>query len=422
MNWRQRWQRGRLRLAYSIGALLYLALNALALAGMRPKPQPGRVAVVFPDPLGDAVMWLPYGQALVKHLQRQGKQVIVIYDAANSELMQAALPGCEFVAERRSDWRFSRPESRFKGLRRLRALGVEETFYTSHPRGWIVWGESIVQALGARAIGFSACIRDRPRWEIRWTNRWYTQLIQSNGKIDVHVQRRFADYLRVLGVNAEVVPLDWPRSSNPLVSGKYWVLAPGASKRYRAWPPERFVAVARHLLTQRPDWYCVIVGTAGECALAERITTALGDGVVNLTGQTSVLELFEVIAGGQLFLGNDSGAGHIAAAVGIQTVIVNGGGHWDRCYPYPEDSTAIRRPPTVVGHPMPCFGCDWLCAYTSRQDAPFPCITAVTADAVMRAVDRVLAMPFTPASLPCEEPAAHEPDQRVETALPHRAQ
>ncbi|MGE0072262.1 MAG: glycosyltransferase family 9 protein [Thiomonas sp.] len=390
MNWRQRLQRWRLRVAYGFGALLYMAFDAVVLAARRPQPGPGRVAVLFPDLLGDVLMWLPYGRALCAHWLRQGQQVAVVCDAASQSLLQAALPDCVIVGLRASALRLSHPGQRAQALRRLRGLGVEQTLYMSHPRGPVSRGEGIVQALGAPAVGFSHCMRDRPAWEVRWSNRRYARLVPSDGRIAVHVQRRFAAFLQALGVTAPVEAVTWPAASPRLVQGDYWVLAPGASQAYRRWPPERFAAVAKALAARHPQWRCVIVGTAGERDLGARIAEALGEKAQNLVGQTTVPELIDLIAHAQLLVGNDSAAGHIAAAVGTPSVVVVGGGHWGLCFPYDAAIAPVRRPPLAVGHRMPCYGCDWVCAYSNRKDQPFPCVQRTTDEGVMEAIDRAL--------------------------------
>jgi hypothetical protein len=72
-------------------------------------------------------------------------------------------------------------------------------------------------------------------------------------------------------------------------------------------------------------------------------------------------------------------------------VIVAGGGHWGRCYPYNPAEAPVRALPHTVGYPMPCYGCDWICEHTTRTDRPYPCISGVTVDAVWFQVQAALA-------------------------------
>lgn len=391
LSLRQYWRALNEHGLYALGTLAYFVFDAMALAFCRVRPQIHRVALLQPDLLGDVLMWLPYGQALATHLQRQCKEVVLICDKASSTLMQNALPGCEMISIAHADASLIRPLRRIRWLRRLRALGVAQTYFMTHPRGPMNWGESMVKALGAPAVGFVATFHVRPRWEVAWSNRYYSRLLPTTCGVQTHVGVHYAQFLNALGLDAQqVVPAALPVTHSLRVAADYWVLAPGASAAYRRWPAENFVAIGRNLAQQHPQWRCLIVGTKSEKVLCDQIAAQIGESALNLAGKTSLLELIELIAQARLLLGNDSGAGHIAAAVGTPSVIVTGGGHWGRCFPYPPDAP-IRKHPVAVGFPMPCYGCDWQCVHTSRKDKPYPCIEGITIEAVMQAVEGVLA-------------------------------
>ena len=88
----------------------------------------------------------------------------------------------------------------------------------------------------------------------------------------------------------------------------------------------------------------------------------------------------------RLFVGNDSGVAHVAAAVSVPQVVVFGSSnvaHW---------SPWTRAPFEVVREEMPCAPCP---GYTcSEFDAP-ECIRRVPVSRVTAAVERVLASPPT---------------------------
>ncbi len=390
MNPYQRRQLLKGRVLYSVGALAYITLDQVALAFYRARSHPQRVAILYPDYLGDVLMWLPYGQVLASHLLRRGKEVFVICQEANCSIIQDAFDGWTIVGIPRDHSSLTSPRRRAKLLRQLRALGVSQTLYMAHPRSTRRSAESIVEALGAPAVGFAATFRNSPLWEVLWNNRRYVQLVQTEGGLDTHVTMHYRAFLQSMKVDVrEVVPATLKVTSTQPIDRDYWVLAPGSGQRYRNWAAQHFATVAKALAINRPQWRCVIVGTASEHDLGVQIAAKLGAAALNLTGQTSVQQLIDLIAHARLLLGNDSGAGHIAAAVGTPAVVVVGGGHWGRCFPYPENAP-VRRHPVVVGHRMACFGCDWICAHTTKTDKPFPCIEAINVDAVWREVEALL--------------------------------
>jgi heptosyltransferase-2 len=94
---------------------------------------------------------------------------------------------------------------------------------------------------------------------------------------------------------------------------RYVAFATGATAPARQWPIERFVAVA----TQLRDLYGtvpVFLGAAGEPGFSEG---------VNLIGRTTLRQAAAVLEHCGLFVGNDSGPKHIAAAVGVPVVEIS---------------------------------------------------------------------------------------------------
>ena len=73
---------------------------------------------------------------------------------------------------------------------------------------------------------------------------------------------------------------------------------------------------------------------------------------MNLAGETTVSQLAELLKRSRLFLGNDSGPMHIAAAVGTQTIGLYGPGNPARFGPVGLNCHTVRRQP----HCPPCMG------------------------------------------------------------------
>jgi len=101
-------------------------------------------------------------------------------------------------------------------------------------------------------------------------------------------------------------------------------LAPGAAYgSAKCWPAERYASLAGRLIADF-DADVIIFGAASERDVAQRIAGAMRHGVVNLAGETRIGELPALLAACDLFIGNDSGAMHVAAAVGLPVVAVFG--------------------------------------------------------------------------------------------------
>ena len=80
----------------------------------------------------------------------------------------------------------------------------------------------------------------------------------------------------------------------------------------------------------------------------------------------------------RFYFGNDTGALHLAAALGRPVVPVFGGGTWPRFVP------VAARARTVV-QPLPCFGCAWDCLYVDA-----PCVRTISTATVKRALQEIL--------------------------------
>jgi ADP-heptose:LPS heptosyltransferase/GT2 family glycosyltransferase len=164
-----------------------------------------------------------------------------------------------------------------------------------------------------------------------------------------------------------------------LAAGRYAVCAAAgfANVRLKTWPPERFAAALAHL-RERHALPTLLVGHEAE---ADHLRAIPGAAACWLGREGDLPLLAALIARSALFLGNDTGALHLAAAAGVPVVAVFGGGTWPRFVP------AARRGVALV-HPLPCFGCDWDCAF---GDAP--CLGAISAADVTAALDQALVSP-----------------------------
>jgi heptosyltransferase-2 len=121
-------------------------------------------------------------------------------------------------------------------------------------------------------------------------------------------------------------------------------LAPGAAYgSAKCWLPERYAALADALIAA-VDADVVIFGAPPERDMAERITLSMKRGAINLVGKTSIGELPALLQACRLFVGNDSGAMHVAAAVGLPVVGIFGPTDPDATRPATPQFTLIREP------------------------------------------------------------------------------
>ncbi len=113
--------------------------------------------------------------------------------------------------------------------------------------------------------------------------------------------------------------------------GRLVVLAPAAAYGpAKEWPEENFAELCRML--SRHGYACVLVGTPNESARCKRVA-ALAPGATSLAGRTDIVTLAGLFAEAEMFVGNDSGAAHLSAAVGTKTVAIFGSTRPERTSP-----------------------------------------------------------------------------------------
>ena len=134
-----------------------------------------------------------------------------------------------------------------------------------------------------------------------------------------------------------------------LPEGPLLALAPGANWPPKIWPAERFAELARTLAPRFAG--VVLVGGPGDRERTAAVAAALGGALpaADLAGRTGLLGAAAVLERCALFVGNDSGLGHMAAAVGRPTVTVFGPGEPARYRPWGPAAEAVVAPGRDLG-------------------------------------------------------------------------
>jgi ADP-heptose:LPS heptosyltransferase len=176
--------------------------------------------------------------------------------------------------------------------------------------------------------------------------------------------------------------------STPLVA-----VHPGTG-RYssaRTWPVERFAEVARSLADSHVA-DIIVTGGPDEVELAAALEAEIGrpGRVHSFAGRTSIHVTAALLEQCDLFIGNDSGPMHLAAAVGTPVVAVFGPSNWAAWGPYvPADEPS---PHAIVRRDLPCMPCFYRAHSLGLREGcgPRPCLTGLSADPVLAACTAAL--------------------------------
>lgn len=120
----------------------------------------------------------------------------------------------------------------------------------------------------------------------------------------------------------------------------------GGAKR---WPAERFALAINRLVEYYSQSLAVpvrvvIVGARGEESLGQSIAATIDGGALVLSGQTTVRELMAVTERCGIFLTNDTGPMHVAAAFNVPVVAIFGPTDWRMTSPFGEGHRLVRQP------------------------------------------------------------------------------
>lgn len=112
--------------------------------------------------------------------------------------------------------------------------------------------------------------------------------------------------------------------------------APGSREPRRRWPVENFVALSRQLI-ERYRAKLVILGASQDRELGQRFVSEFGNAVVDVTDRTSLRQAAALLRQCSLYVGNDTGLMHIAAAMSIPVVEIS-------CHPLDGRAEAAHSP------------------------------------------------------------------------------
>jgi ADP-heptose:LPS heptosyltransferase len=135
-----------------------------------------------------------------------------------------------------------------------------------------------------------------------------------------------------------------PRKGEP--DGPILAVGPASNWVGKIWPIERFAQTAQQLLGPGgalAGGRLLILGGPGDGRMVEELRMASARGrYVDLTGKVDLLTAYAALKRADLFIGNDSGLMHIAAAAGVPTIGLFGPSDERRYAPWGADPGRAR--------------------------------------------------------------------------------
>ena len=309
-------------------------------------------------------------------------RLIVAARASVADLF-ALVPGVDEVVTLRWNGGFWRRTARAADVERLRDAGADVAILlpNSFAAAWLVSRADVPERWGyagdVRGRLLTRAVR-RPQRSLH-QGAYYQHLTSAFDIIPGPVPPELTvPGPAVADARALLMGRGWD-GTQPLVA-----LAPGAAYgTAKRWIPAYVAELATRLIVERGA-VCVLVGSRADRSTTELIRSRLSERaaakVIDLSGETTLAQLVGVLHLAQVCVSNDSGAMHVAAAVGAPLVALFG--------PTREHETApLTRAgghAEVLTHPVWCRPC-------MLRECPIDhrCMTGITPERVYASIERL---------------------------------
>jgi heptosyltransferase III len=144
---------------------------------------------------------------------------------------------------------------------------------------------------------------------------------------------------------------EWVERAIPSLADRQTLIGfgPGSKWPSKIWPEQRFGELGEQLIRDA-GVYPIVFGGPEDAELGQRLIQRWKGGV-NAAGQLEVRQTAAALEHCALYVGNDTGTMHLAAAVGVRCVVLMSAQDWPgRWYPYGQGHTVLRKS-------VPCEGC-----------------------------------------------------------------
>ena len=338
-----------------------------------------KILVRAPNWVGDAVMAIPALEATRR--THTSAEIAILARPAVADLYREQ-PFANKIVEYDNAGRHKGWWGREKLVAELRrdkfdlAILLQNAFEAA----WLAWRAGIPERVGyardGRGMLLTKPIRVPGENEIpRHESHYYLELIRRAGWIDSRGEIA-SIRLQVPSAACEAAQASLSQAG---ARNDIWrcAIAPGASYgAAKCWPPERFAALADRLISE-----CgadvILFGTPSEKEMAARIRSAMKCNPISLVGQTSMRELAAFFSACSIFIGNDSGAMHVAAAAGLPVIGIFG--------PTDPKGTAPLTPQfTLIQEPVSCSPC-----FLRTCPVDHRCMTRINVDTVFFAAQQI---------------------------------
>jgi ADP-heptose:LPS heptosyltransferase len=384
-------------IATVLGETLFALMQRRRSSGAMKLSDLRRVLVVRPDEIGDVVMTIPFLRELRRNLP-QARISLLIKPALRNLAELCPYVDELIVYDREINGSFVTLRSWARMIRfARRELWPRHFELAIFPR-WDAGpfeGPRLTYLSGAPwRVGYSEHLTPWKKIQNRGCDRYFTHFVGKKGM--QHEVLNNLDVISFLGGRVEserleiwTAPEDESFADEALrtrgISSADTVMAFGVGTRLgsKRWPYENFCALSLELVKD-PGARVILLGGPEDQSLG---ASPSSEGIIDLRGKTTLRQVAALLKRCTLYVGNDTGAMHMAAAV--DTPVVQVSCHLQNgsplVYPWPDQFGAWQVPQVLVKPTKPTPPCVDHCNYGESH-----CIQSVPVDQVARAAREML--------------------------------
>jgi heptosyltransferase III len=336
-----------------------------------------RVLVVRLRSIGDTVLATPSLHALRRFLP--GARIDVLLEDWVAPLLEGSDEVDRVLTVRRKS-----QSSRLRVARRLRAEGYDVAYnlHGGSTAALLVRASGATHRVGYADYAYAALHNHAapPSAELWGREKTHSaeQQLALLGWTGVPVSDRPASRLPVNDAAAAAVGRRLNDEAQLSPARPFALIHPAAAFETKTWAASNFARVVEHLAAR--GLAAVAVAAPGEEQVVDEVRANTSAPLAAFT-DLSLPELTALAARASIFVGNDSGVAHVAAAVRVPQVVVFGSSNVAHWRPW------AAAPAEVVREEMHCAPCP---GYTCAEYGEPHCIRRVPVERVLAAVERVL--------------------------------
>jgi heptosyltransferase-2 len=338
-----------------------------------------RILIRATNWIGDAIMALPAVRAIhAVHGAPENKIAILARSYVLDIYRDQNVADELIVYENRGKHSGIAGRERLVSELRAQKFDVAILLQNAFDAAWLAWRARIPQRIGyardGRSLLLTKAIPVPKAGEVPTHEKfYYLELLRRAGWLNAVPDESFIQLRIPEPSHQRAADFLLSSGSRPHVTR----IAIGAGAAYgsaKCWPPSRFAELATQLQTQW-DADVILFGGAAETDVSAAIASEMPKPPINLTGKTAIADLPALLSQCHVFIGNDSGAMHVAAAAGLPTVGIFGPTDPFGTAPVTPRHSIVRQQPYC----SPCF--------LRRCPIDHRCMTRITTTQVEAAVD-----------------------------------